>query len=225
MPREYAALMRDPVWKGEGVPHGDGRETVLVCGFLAGDNSLNAMARWLGRIGHHPSRAGIRWNVGCMGETIDRLELRIEQLAERSGRKVALVGQSRGGCCARVLAVRRPDLIDRVVTLGSPLRNQLDVHPGVHAQVYMLGALGSLGVRGLIRASCMSGVCCEQTNGELTEPLPESVAFTSLYSKTDGIVRWRSCLDDGANHVEVGSSHIGMAVSGPVYRAVAAALA
>src|SRR5689334_3042219 len=108
-PLEYAALLRDPVWRGEDVPRGDGRPVLLVCGFLAGDPSLATMASWLKRMGHRPSRAGLKWNVGCTGATVDRLEARVEALASASGRRVALVGQSRGGTCAKALAVRRPD--------------------------------------------------------------------------------------------------------------------
>jgi pimeloyl-ACP methyl ester carboxylesterase len=225
VPLEFASLMRDPVWRGEGVAAGDGRPVLLVCGFLAGDPSLTTMARWLSRMGHRPVRAGLRWNVDCTGETVDRLERRAEELAARAGRRIAVVGQSRGGSCARALAVRRPDLVESVVTLGSPLRNQLDIHPGVWAQVHLLGLLGTLGVPGLLRASCAGGTCCARVTGELDAPLPAEVAMTSIYSRTDGVVRWRSCLDDDAEQVEVDASHIGMAVSAPVYRAVARALA
>jgi triacylglycerol lipase len=224
-PLEYAALVRDPVWRGEDVPRGDGRPTLLICGFLAGDPSLTTMARWLSRMGHRPTRAGLRWNVGCTGEPVDRLERRAEELAEGAGRRIALVGQSRGGTCARALAVRRPDLVDRVVTLGSPLRDPLDVHPGVWAQVQVLGALGSLGVPGLLRNSCRAGACCDDVTAELRGPLPASVALTTVYSRSDGIVRWRACVEDGADNVEISASHIGMAVSAQAFRAVGRALA
>ena len=225
VPLEYAQLVRDPVWQGEGIPHGDGRPTLLVCGFLAGDPSLTTMARWLKRIGHRPSRAELRWNVGCSGEIADRLEERAERLADEAGRRIAVVGQSRGGSCARALAVRRPDLVEQVVTLGSPLRNQFDVHPGVMVQIGLLGTLGSLGVPGLFSRSCTWGDCCTQAKEEMLAPLPPNVSLTSIYSRTDGIVRWRSCLDDDADHVEIPASHIGMAVSAPAYREVARALA
>ena len=225
VPLEYAALLRDPVWRGEGVPRGDGRPALLVCGFLAGDPSLTTMAAWLKRLGHRPVRAGLRWNVGCTGETVDRLERRAEELAEAAGRRIALVGQSRGGTCARSLAVRRPDLVERVVTLGSPLRDPLDIHPTVWAQVHVLGALGSLGVPGLLRRSCRAGGCCTQVTDELRAPLPERVALTSVYSRSDGVVRWRACLDDAADNVEIAASHIGMAVSAQAYRVIGQALA
>lgn len=227
-PLELAALRAEDdggLLRGETVPHGDGGPVLLVCGFLAGDPSLSVMAGWLKRIGHRPSRAGIRFNVGCTAETVAALELRLEALADRYGRKVAVVGQSRGGVCARVLAVRRPDLVERVVTLGSPLITQLDIHPVVWAQVHAVGALGSAGVPGLLRHSCHAGACCAEVRVELETAVAPVIGFTSIYSRTDGIVRWRSCLLPGAEHVEVQASHIGMAVHPDVYRTVARALA
>ena len=225
VPLELAALRRDPVWRGQDVPRGDGRPVLLICGFLAGDPSLRTLASWLSRMGYRPRRAGLRWNVGCAGETVDRLERRAEALAAEAGTRIALVGQSRGGTCARALAVRRPDLIDSVVTLGSPLRGQLDVHPGVWLHVHILGALGTLGVPGLLSSSCRDGDCCVQFGEELEAPFPDSVRLTSVYSPSDGIVRWRSCLDPDAENVEIDSSHIGMAVSAPAYRVIGRALA
>ncbi len=224
VPTELALLRGHPVWRGVDIPRGDGGPVLLVCGFLAGDPSLRTMASWLKRIGYRPLRAGLRWNVGCAGATVDRLERLVEQFAEDHGRRVALVGQSRGGTHSRALAVRRPDLIDRVVTLGSPLRDQLDVHPMVRAQVYAIGRLGTFGVPGLFSSACTSGPCCERVNQELQAPFPDTVRLTSLYSRSDGIVQWRSCLDPDADCIEVRSSHIGMAFSIGVYREIATAL-
>ena len=47
---------------------------------------------------------------------------------------------------------------------------------------------------------------------------PEDVGYIAVYSKHDGIVDWRACLDPCADeHVEVGASHCGMAVHPDVY--------
>ena len=54
--------------------------------------------------------------------------------------------------------------------------------------------------------------------------LDPSVAFTAVYSRRDGIVDWRACLDPQATHVEVRSSHCGMAVDPETIDAVVAAL-
>src|SRR3954471_9959845 len=70
---EHAALRRDPVLRGDGVPGGAGAPVMLVAGFMAGDASLRVMARWLRDLGHRPCRAGIRANVDCATRTISRL--------------------------------------------------------------------------------------------------------------------------------------------------------
>jgi pimeloyl-ACP methyl ester carboxylesterase len=221
---EFASLMRSPVWRGEGVRDGGGQPVMLVSGFLANDESLGWMARWLKRTGHRPCRAGISWNVDCSGRSVERLEKRLECLYEDSGQKVAIVGQSRGGSFARVLAKRRPDLVSGIVTLGSPLKYSLDVHPVVRGSIYAMGALGTVGAPNLMRHSCLWGDCCTSFWEDAEARFPQGIGFVSIYSRTDGIVRWRSCLDDAAELVEVRSSHIGMAVSAEVYRAVAATL-
>ncbi len=220
---ERAALMRDPVLRGEGVDRGAGEPVLLIPGFLAGDLSLGIMARWLRTIGYRPTRARIRANIDCTEKVLGRLDALLEGAAERHGRKVSIVGHSRGGTMARVLAVRRPDIVRGIVCLGSPLADQLDVHPLVRGQVRMVATLGSLGVPGLFTHGCRTG-CCVEAMGEVLAPFPEGVGFTSIFSRSDGVVAWRACLDPAAQQVEVGSSHVGMAVNPQAYRAIAAAL-
>lgn len=222
---EATALRRSRVYRGEGVADAGGQPVLLIPGFLAGDDSLGVMTGWLRRTGHHTRKAGIRSNIGCSESSLERLSERLEVLAETSGQRVAIIGQSRGGTFAKVLAARRPDLVSGIVTLGSPLIDPFDIHPLVRMQVYAVGTLGSLGMRGFFRHTCRTGACCERFWQDLHADLDPRVGFLSVYSRSDGIVRWRSCLDPGAKHVEISSSHIGMAVSARAYRAVAEALA
>src|SRR3954451_902446 len=128
---ETAALLRDPVFRGEGVTDGRGQPVLLIPGFMAGDDSLALMTRWLRRTGHHTSKAGIRLNVGCSGRGVDGLERRVQPLVQRLGQRAVIVGQSRGGSFAKVLAQVRPALVAGIVTLGSPPCEPLDVHPVV----------------------------------------------------------------------------------------------
>jgi pimeloyl-ACP methyl ester carboxylesterase len=221
---ELAGLMRSGVWRGEGVTPGQDQPVMLISGLFAGDQSMNLMAGWLKRTGHRPCRAGIAVNVDCSQRAAEKLERRLECLAEDSGQKVAVVGQSRGGSFARVLAVRRPDLVSGVVALGSPLKHQLAIHPLVHASVLGMGVLGTVGVDGFMSRSCLWGDCCDSFWGDFASDFPAGVGYVSLYSRTDGIVKWKACLDPAAEPVEVRASHIGMAVNAEVYRAVAASL-
>lgn len=222
---ELAKLRRDPVLRGEDVPRGDGAPVLLIPGFLAGDPSLKTMALWLRRIGYRPCRARMKINVDCTTRAVERLEEELEGLVAEHGRKALIVGQSRGGNMARLLAVRRPDLVAGIVTLGSPLANHFAVHPLVRLHITVVGALGTIGVPGLFRYGCGYGDCCKDSRAHAEAPFPKGVGFVSVYSRRDGIVEWHSCLDPHAEHVEVDASHIGMAVSAGTYRAVAGALA
>lgn len=221
---ETARLLRDPVFRGDGVVDGRGQPVLLIPGFLAGDDSLALMTRWLRRTGHHTSKAGIRLNVGCSGRGLDGLERRLETLVERQGRPAAVIGQSRGGSFAKALAQLRPDLVSGIVTLGSPTLDPLAVHPAVRASVRGVALLGGLGAPGLFTRDCLQGDCCSGFWGFHEGPFPAGVGFVSIYSRSDGIVDWRACLDPAAIHVEIDSSHVGMSVHPDGYRAIAGVL-
>jgi pimeloyl-ACP methyl ester carboxylesterase len=189
-----------------------------------------------------------------MGRLVDRLE----RSTARSGRQAVVIGHSRGGVFARALAVRRPDLISGIVTLGSPLVDPLrNVHPLLHLQLELMSSLGDLGLgrvlshtcadrqlfdevpvhplsRALLRrarrrheaAEAAGEVCCTEFWKDFRAPFPaDDVRFVSIYSRTDGIVHYEACLDPAAEHVEVASTHCGMAASAPVYTRVAKVLA
>jgi pimeloyl-ACP methyl ester carboxylesterase len=223
---EWAALRRSDVLRGVGVPAGGGRGVLLVPGFMAGDGSLATLTHWLRAAGWHTKRAGIRANVACSEVACCRLEERLERLAESTGGRVTLIGQSRGGVFAKALAARRPDLVAGIVSLGSPTRAQLAVHPLVLAQVGVVAALGGSGaVRGLLSWRCLRGECCAPFRDALAGAFPAEVGYVALYSRTDGIVDWRSCLDPDADAlVEVNASHCGMSLNAEVYRAIGRAL-
>src|SRR5215218_1276628 len=142
---EVAALLRDPIFRGDGVADGRARPVLLIPGFMAGDGSLSLMAGWLKRVGYKPSRAGMLANVDCSGAALARLERRLDRLVREQGRRAAVVGQSRGGGLAKVLGRRRPDLVSGIVALGSPHVEPLAVHPLVRLQVVAVGGLGSIG--------------------------------------------------------------------------------
>jgi triacylglycerol lipase len=223
---EAAALRRSPVFRGLGLPPGDRRPVLLIPGFMAGDASLGTMAQWLRRAGYCTHRTGIRANLDCSEEACKRLEARLEHMADRHDERVVIVGQSRGGVFARALAARRPDLVSAIVTLGSPTQSMLAVHPLVLAQIGLVSALGTARLPGMFRVSCLRGACCEDFRSAMTGPFPDDVGYVAVYSRSDGIVDWRSCLDSEADEqVEVSASHCGMGVNAQAFLAVANALA
>src|SRR5215217_6075044 len=77
---ELARLMVDPVYRGHGVPRGDGSPVMTIPGFLAGDGSLSVMRGWLRRIGYDARSSGIQMNVDCSDRAVDRLDARLERI-------------------------------------------------------------------------------------------------------------------------------------------------
>ncbi len=230
---EAASLLTSALWRGSGVPRSDGQPVLLIPGFMAGDGSLALMTQWLRRLGYRAHTSGITSNVECSQKSVERLEQRVIDLSDRYDREVSIIGHSRGGMFGRVIGVRRPDRVNHVVTLGSPLvANSIDeFHAVLRLQIRTLQRVQRMGGRGLIGNSCEHSWeaykfgldpigCCTDFWTDLDDDMPDSVAFTSIYSRSDGILQWRACIDPQARHVEVESSHCGMAVNQQVYRTI-----
>src|SRR5947199_308427 len=70
------------------------------------------------RTGGPPPPAGMGFTLGAKPDTLERIVAQLEAFAK--GRKAVLVGWSLGGIYAREAAKLRPDLVAKVVTLGTP---------------------------------------------------------------------------------------------------------
>ena len=197
---------------------------MLVPGFLAGDASLVRMALWLRTGGFQLARSGIAWNADCLEPTVTTLQERLGRAVDRAGARALLIGQSRGGVLARALTALRPDLVQTLVTLGSPMLDQLAVKRRVRPSIWAVGLLGTLGVPGMFSFRCMRGECCGRTKAAVRAPVADRVRFLSLYSRRDEVVDWRACLDPEAEQLEVDSSHIGMGLARSVWTLLAAEL-
>jgi len=156
---EYRRLLADPILAGTGVADGGGRPVLVLPGFLAPDVAVKTLVGWLRRAGYHAAYPHIGPNMQCGERTARRLERRLETLAERQGERVVVIGHSRGGQFARVLGVRRPDLVSAVITLATPRMDVGTIHPVVHVWVRALSALRHLGLAGVMGPGCLSGPC------------------------------------------------------------------
>ncbi|CAN5691714.1 hypothetical protein BH11ACT8_BH11ACT8_18140 [soil metagenome] len=197
---------------------------VLVPGFLAGDASLAALSAGLRRRGFRTYRSQILANVGCTLEAAGHVESRVEAIVAKRGSRVQIVGHSLGGMIARGLAVRRPDLVAGIVTMGSPMLAPGAHHLALSCGVEALVRLSRAGLPGMMSEECVAGTVARQSFDESREPLAADVGFTAIYSRRDGIVDWRACIDPIAVPVEVTTSHVGMAVDPRVLDEVTAAL-
>ena len=198
---------------------------ILVPGFLAGDVMLALMAGALRAHGFRTYPSRMHANVGCTRDAAAHLEARLESIAMRRGSRVQIVGHSLGGLLARGVAVRRPDLVSNIVTMGSPMLAPGAHHRSLAASLDLLVRLSRAGVPGLMSQECVGGSCAEQSFSESRQPLAPDVGFTAIYSKRDGIVDWRACVDPLAEPVEVRASHLGMAFDPRVIDSVSSALA
>jgi len=197
---------------------------LLVPGFMAGDGSLSVLAGWLRRRGSRTAGAGMLLNTDCAERAVQRLEGRLRRLCARAGARAVVVGQSRGGELGRVLAVRNPEHVSTLVMLGSPVRGPLNVGSAVLSAVRSIARLGDVGVPGMFSSECRDGDCCAAFRRDLLASMPADVRAVSVYSRSDPIVAFESCLDRCAEHVEVRSSHAGMSVNAEVYRVLARVL-
>ena len=207
------------------VPDRNLEPVVLVPGFMAGDASLALMARHLRHLGHRTYRSTMHANVGCTQAASEALERRIEAIAIKRDRKVTVVGHSLGGLLARGLAGRRPDLIEAIVTLGSPILAPGAAHPVLLFDLALIVKLRNAGFGGMMGEDCTSGDCARLMWEQSQAPLAKGLDFTSVFSRRDGIIDWRSCLDPQARTVEVSTSHLGMAFDPVVLEVVTEAMA
>lgn len=225
--RDRRTLRATP-YAGRGLGHRPGHAldpVVLVPGFMAGDATLALMAGHLRRLGYRTYRSTMHANVGCTQDASDALERRIEAIATKRDRPVTIVGHSLGGLLARGLAARRPDLVDAIVTLGSPILAPGAAHPVLLFDLRLVVALRRAGLGSMMGEDCTTGECARLSWEQSRAPLSPTVAFTSVFSRRDGVIDWRSCLDPAARTVEVGTSHLGMALDPVVFDVVTEALA
>ncbi len=224
-PAELLALTRSGILAGEGMVDGGGRPVLLLPGFLTSETALQTMGRWLHRNGYRSYRFGRRPNVDCSEASLGRLEALVEEISARhDGMRVALIGHSRGGHFARVLGVRRPDVVGTVITLGMPTLDADSVSPLAGIPAIATAALGTVGVPGFWSADCWFGACCAGFRSQLFEPLHQSVEHVAIHSPDDGIVDFERVVEDDAERVTLQASHIGMIVNADVYTAIAEVL-
>ncbi|MFS8104885.1 alpha/beta hydrolase [Lentzea alba] len=203
---QRAEIRKHPLWTDPPVD-ALGQPLLLIGGMCSTGQLLAPLHDVLLRLNFRCVLAPTGLGLDCSEAIVRRSESTLLRLVDATGRPAIIVGHSRGGQIGRVLAARRPDLAGGLITLGSPLTRQLGVNPWLFAHLSVIAIAGSLGVPGLMRTSCGWGSCCQRFRAELVGALPEQIPFTSVYSRRDSIVDWRSCLDPAARHREVDTAH------------------
>ncbi len=181
------------------LPRGDGHTVLVLPGFGGSNSSTLVLRGALAATGYEAKGWRGGRNLGPSPVVVDSLMRTVTSHVRRSGGKISIIGWSLGGIYARLLAERMPDDIRLIITLGTPFRatSLNDTHAG--SPYKLMGLLKRNNPNSLDYPTGYRG------------PVP--VPSTSIFSKTDGIVPWRSCIDErdsGHENVEVFGSHCGL---------------
>lgn len=190
-------------------PDGNGQPVLTLPGFLGSDRSTRSIRRYLRKKNYDPFPWLLGRNEGpdTSGEGGALLDARIKQIYKKTGQKVALVGWSLGGVMARNAAKRIPHMVSQVITLGSPFDATQNISSIAKLFEFVSG---------------------KNPNDEQFQhildynrpPPPADVPTTAIFTKTDGIVHWSTCIESPApntDNIEVAlASHSGLGFNAAV---------
>lgn len=225
VPAEWVALMSSPVYRGEGVPRGNGAAVVLVHGFLTEGTYLAPLRSWLERMGYRARIADIGWNADCPDVLTDRLLGVVRTAHDETGARIHLIGHSLGGLLSRAAALRARDVVASVATLGTPYRG-FRVNPVLRLAANVVRRRIHATRDPSVQRECFTLACPCDTVQSLHRPLPPDLPQLAVASPYDGFVDWRYCVDAGTTpSLTVKASHVGLVVNAAVYDALAHHLA
>ncbi len=203
---EMRALMEAAVFNAvrpliHGISEGDDHAVLVVPGFMASDLFTAQLRRSLTRMGYRAEGWGNGTNVGMRQDLFDKTMSRVIRLCNDTGKPVTLIGWSLGGVYCRAIANTEPALVRQVITLGSPFNITLEQKEEVNQAVRRLYDL------------------LNPTNDEIAEKSELAnntppVPFTSIYTRSDGVVDWRLCVDantgNQCQNIRIRASHCGL---------------
>jgi pimeloyl-ACP methyl ester carboxylesterase len=206
-PVELARLLRAAPWLAM-ASRGHGQTVIDLPGWSAPEASNLPLRSFLRFLGYDTRPWGLGTNRGTPERDAEQLA---DELAARPDEPpVALVGMSLGGTVAREIARAVPERVACVVTLGSPVIG---------------GPTHTIGARSIGRdESARLDALARRLDAE--QPIQAPIA--TIYTRRDGVVDWRACIDHAsphAEHVEVRSTHLGLGLDPDVWSTVAHALA
>lgn len=196
-------------------PRGDGHPVLVIPGFITTDRSTGLLRVYLENLGYDVYAWELGRNLGpkAVGPGGERLIARLQEIYEKTGKKVSLVGWSLGGVLARQVSRRLPHAVRQIITLGSPFTGKPEATTVRHAYERMTGQL----------------LQDKDTQEQLRESkLVPPVPSTAIFSRFDGIVAWQNCIEPEAattDNIEVRGSHCGLGINPLVLYAIADRLA
>lgn len=190
------------------LPRGNGQTILIVPGFGTDDWATLPLRQALRALDFDARGWGLGRNMGMRPQVKAALNEQLQRLHAQQQAKVALVGWSLGGVFVREMARHQPGLVQHVFTLGSPINGEPDAN-----NMMLMFRIANRG----------KAVKTDRAGFERRRAAPP-VPCTAIYSRTDGIVAWRCCLEevaDNTENVEVRGSHFGLVYNIDVVRAIA----
>ncbi len=190
-------------------PRGDGRPVLLVPGLGATNSSLLPLRLYLRQLGHDAQAVHLGRINDDVAEQYERIRLQAEQITDRAGQPVVLIGWSIGGVLAREAARDSPANVARVITFGTP-------------------AVGGPAFSIVARRYDDATLRSIRDQVDERNQIPLTVPITAIWSRNDGVVDPAACFDrlsPDVEHIEVRSTHLGMGVDPTVWRIIAKRLA
>lgn len=227
---ELAALQRDPLFYGFGMPRGDGRLVLVVPGLFGSDAYLQPLRGWLMRLGYTPVQSSLTLNAGCPNRLREQVETVLQRrLSARPG-PLTLIGHSRGGMLAWAIASRLQAGVAQLALLGSPAAAvvaMMQAAPGESAPLPAASFVADAGARALrlLDPDCAVPNCGCAYPEDLRRALHPATRILSICSRDDPIVSPSACIVPGAENIEVSGTHSGLVYNRAVYRALARFLA
>lgn len=194
------------------LPRGDGHPVLVLPGFMASDTSTVPLRNLLVDLGYNAVGWELGRNIKITAARVQAMGDVLNDLHERTGQKVSIVGWSLGGLLARELAKLNPAAVRQVISLGSPLTGDRGISKVSRIFEALNGSVPEVQRRGRF------------TDLETPPPMPS----TSIFTKGDGIVHWRGSIQPEGperENVEVLASHIGLGVNPSVMWVIANRLA
>jgi len=190
-------------------PRGNGAPVIVLPGFGTDDMATWLLRKYLLTLGYDVCGWRLGVNHGDVASLLPRVSELMRRCAFGAGRRVRLVGWSLGGTIAREIARDEPWLVERVVTLGSPVR--LPKHPSARHCYSWFG-------------HDLEALACQF---DKRHGVPIRVPVTAIRARYDGFVSHEESLDSdpGVEQIEVSTTHLGLGMNADVYRIVAQRLA
>jgi pimeloyl-ACP methyl ester carboxylesterase len=176
---------------------GHGRPVLVLPGLLANDHSTRPLRRLLNSTGYAAYGWRLGTNIGPTRRIIRGMDAVLDEITDRHGQPASVLGWSLGGMFGYDLARRHRGAVERLITLGSPLYIA-DARQSRVSRFYNKYA-----------PAHMADYSIDRWRATGAAPVP----MTSIFSKTDGVVHWHTCLHPPgplSENIEVYSSHCGL---------------